>query len=107
MSAATYRAKVTCRYGGALRRAGEVFSMPEPEQVPECLELVAKEKSPGKSADKAADKTPDKAAADKATDKAPADKAPDKSADKAPGVTADELNAAPGTPAAPDKPGKK
>ena len=36
-----YRAKVSCRVGGAFRRAGEVFPLPEFEVTPPYLERVA------------------------------------------------------------------
>jgi len=42
-SQALYKAKVACRVGGALRRAGEVFYLPRFETTPSFLEEIKEE----------------------------------------------------------------
>lgn len=59
-----YKAKVPCRIGGAYRRAGEVFSLPEFDQTPPFLvKAESSEAAPKEDTKKAATGRRPKAAA--------------------------------------------
>lgn len=54
MTAVTYKVKRPCIAGGVYRRPGEVFSMPEMENIPGHLEVVSGKAEKGKAARKPA-----------------------------------------------------
>jgi hypothetical protein len=49
MNQVMYQAKAACRVGGAYRKAGEIFPLPEFETTPSCLTKVGDDSSPAPS----------------------------------------------------------
>ena len=90
---ARYRALVNCRAGGAFRRAGDEFSMPELKETPAHLELIESANGDAKQ-DKKPAATPTRAAdvtSGAQAKKQPASKKPPRNAPPSAGATAKDL----------------